>query len=316
MTLNIIHQKEKDGMLFTLEKHQVARHSKKVTSKVWNSFQVVGIVTNGIKNLTNFAQCKNCMRFVQYHLSSTTQLSRHKCDSRTQTTIEQCLRPRVTKENIRTIRDAAAKFIALDIRPFYALEGDGLRDLLLTFAKITKKYGNLTATEIEHLLPLRMTISRHIHDKFLQSKVIMINDFNRALEFLGSFSCTTDIYTDCYKSNSCLGITAFLNLVVNEKIVQKRYVMNLDKLDAVSKTGDVIFEAIKLCFASFQISEEQMIKQIIWVTDRGRNIRNALENCIHSNCYAHIINNIVKYMCEKEPDVKKWLQMVLVLSDL
>lgn len=305
MAINVIHQKEKDGMLFTLEKHQIARHSGKVTSKVWNSFKVVGILTNGVNNITNFAQCKNCMKFVQYNRSSTTQLSRHKCDGWPQFTIEQCLRPRVTKEDITAIRDAAAKFIALDIRPFYALEGDGLKDLLLTFAKITRKYGNLNKLEINRLLPRRLTISRYIHDKFLQSKAMMIDDFQRALEFPGGFSCTTDIYTDCHKSNSYLGITASLNLVVNGKIVHKRYVMNLDKLDAVSKTGEAIFGAIKACFASFQISEEQLTKQIIWVTDRGANIRNALEKCTRLNCYAHILNNIVKYMCDKETDIKK-----------
>lgn len=139
----------------------------------------------------------------------------------------------------------------------------------------------------------------------MQAKAMIIDDFQRALKCPGGFSCTTDLYTDCFKSKSYLGITASLNLLENGKIKQKRYVVNLDELKVVQKTGENISKAIMNCLSSFHITETQMIEQITWVTDRGSNMKTALEKCKRLNCYAHIINNIVKYMCDKEPEVKR-----------
>lgn len=160
--------------------------------------------------------------------------------------------------------------------------------------------------DFDRLFPHRSAVTRHVKSKSMQAKAMMIDDFKRALDCPGGFSCTTDLYTDCFKSRSYLGITASLNLLDNGKIKHKRYVVNLDVINVVEKTGENIFKAITNCLSSFHITEKEIIEKITWVTDRGSNtMKSALEKCKRLNCYAHIINNIVKYMCEKEPDVKK-----------
>lgn len=72
----------------------------------------------------------------------------------------------------------------------------------------------------------------------------------------------------------------------------------MDTVNSLSKTADVIFEEIKSALKTFDVSQEQLQKNIFWTTDRGGNIRSAISNCKRLNCYAHLINNIVKHMCK------------------
>lgn len=306
-TLDKIRECELNGSMITVPRHTTVRQSGKVTSEVWKSFHVVGIKINGEEVMTNFAKCKKCSGYVQFYGSTTTQLKRHRCEN-TQPQINEYMQNRshtnISQNDITEIHNAASKFIALDIRPFSAVDGDGLRTLVWTVAKIARKYRNLTDKDIERLIPHRSTVSRNVSNVSRQAIAMITEDFKRALECPGGFSCTTDLYSDCFKCNTYLGITASLNCLCEGKITQKRYVIHLDKIEEVKKSAANIWKAIKECFNLYKVSEQQIIENITWVTDRGLNIKNALDKCKRMNCYAHIINNIVKYMCEKDSEMK------------
>lgn len=274
----------------------------------------------GKKLMTNYAVCKNCSKYIQFNHSATNQLSRHKCNNgNTQTTISlftdngsssssirnRFLPVKVTREDIMKVRDGVSKFVALDIRPFSAVEGDGLKEMIKSVVEGCNKYENLNDSDVDRLLPSHQTVARHIDVTHLNAKAIMKTDFQKALKFPGGFSCTADEYTDQYKSNVYLGITASLNLIENDKIQRKSYIVHLNKISG--KAGEVIFDAVLKCFAELGVNEDQVVNNIVWVTDRGPNITKAfrIKNATRLNCYAHLINNIVRHMCNDEPQMKK-----------
>lgn len=54
---------------------------------------------------------------------------------------------------------AALEFCYKDIRPFTAVEGSGLIDLLVAVSKLSSKYGQFSADELKKNLPCRNTVS-------------------------------------------------------------------------------------------------------------------------------------------------------------
>lgn len=57
------------------------------------------------------------------------------------------------------ITNAAVKFCYKDMRPFVAIEGKGLNNLLEAVSTLSSKYGKLTAEEIQEILPVANTVS-------------------------------------------------------------------------------------------------------------------------------------------------------------
>lgn len=330
LTVKELSENQKNGSIFVAPKKAFKQKQRKGRiSEVWTFFDLVGMELDGKKHMTNFAMCKRCATYIQFNHSATTQLTRHKCEKydRTQTLCtsfsqeRSCPGPghskqdnlpaKVTQEDIMKVREGCAKFIALDIRPFFAVEGEGFKALLKSIIEICNKYDNLNENDIVRLLPGRLTMARYIEKIEANVKAIMKTDFQKAIDCSGGFSCTADEYTDCYKSNTYLGITASLNFVENGKIQRKSYVVYLNKVP--NKTGSALITAAKDCFADLGVNENQMNNNIVWVTDRGSNIKNAFKDAKRLNCFAHIINNIVREMADNEVTVKKMINDALTL---
>lgn len=163
--MNEISENGKAGLTFLVARRSTARQSRKVTSQVWNSFDIVGVKLDGKEIITNFAKCKQCSGFVQFYGSTTTQLKRHKCDDERQPKIDQVLdittNVTISKDDLLTIRDAAAQFVSLDIRPFSAVNGEGMKKFLLTVAKVARKYKLLADKDFDCLVPNRFAVTRY-----------------------------------------------------------------------------------------------------------------------------------------------------------
>lgn len=206
--------------------------------------------------ITQWVQCGQCSNFLKYNGRTTTGLLKHKCPKKDK---DQCVLDsffsipekqsenraiKFTKEDRQKIRDGAEKFIVQDIRPFFAIEGNGLRSLLRSAIQIGRKYPSITENDIDNLIPARLTMRRHVEGKAADSKKDITNSFQQAIDSVGGFSCTSDLYTDKYKSISYLGVTAKMNIIENDTIIQKEFIVHLDEFDAEKKNSDAIEKEI------------------------------------------------------------------------
>lgn len=314
-----LRRKKNDSLLDFRPKDNT--NSKRKSSSAWDSFHLIYETTNPNSALDGFVYCIKCNEFVPYNGPTTSQLLRHKCilnqpTIRNQPTIIDSFGPKIrinfSESDTSNMRDAAMQFVVRDIRPFYAVEGDGLRNFCKTMLMIGQKYSLMSDDDIERLIPHRTVITEHVHKKAEEVKRMIMEDFHRALKFPGSFSCTTDLWTVDYRHISYLCLTAHINIFEDGQIRYKKYVYHVDSMDAISKTADVVFKEIRAVLENYGVSEEYMKNRIYWTTDRGGNIRSALSGCKRLNCYAHMLNNIVENVC-KDEETRKTIKRAAAL---
>lgn len=290
------------------------RQGPALTSSAWQKFYVLTLKETG-KPVNNWVQCIQCSKFLKYNGRTTSNLNNHTCSEKNkkQITINSFANfastthqgsIKFTEFDKQVIRDGAEKFIVKDLRPFFALEGDGLRSFLRAAIQIGKRYPCITENDIDRLIPSRRTMKRHVDEKSGYCIDLIKMDLKKAIDTVGGFGCTTDLYTDRYSHKSFLAITVKLNIFENDCISQKEYVIHLDEIVCETKKAENIRKEIILIFSKFDISEEQLNEKTTWITDRGGNIRNALSSSERYNCFAHLINNIVERMCMKVSVVK------------
>lgn len=68
----------------------------------------------------------------------------------------------------------------------------------------------------------------------------------------------------------------------------------------MQKTADVLYDEIKEQLNSFNVTEIDLIEKVTFITDRGTNIKSALESrgVNRLSCFAHLVNNLVGKMCK------------------
>lgn len=125
-------EREIQNMLSSNELEKVCRDKfgvKRFKSEVWGKYHIL-INPSEDKIVSNYVSCINCNKLVKYFSSSTTSLQRHTCDTEikittffhTTNTQNKC---KISRSDMKKIREAAVKLIAKDLRPFIAIEGDG-----------------------------------------------------------------------------------------------------------------------------------------------------------------------------------------------
>lgn len=310
MSIEDILSLDKANQIMMKMKHEYDRkNANKIKSKVWQLFTLIFDKRDN-KLIENYVRCQRCSKFVAYNGVTTSKLLNHKCQNLSQPTIQGFLSisnnngAKFSKNDIDAVRDAAAKFVVKDIRPFYAVEGEGLQDLIKTIAKINRKHPNLSDADIERLIPSRKVVRSHVDVKGILAQEIIKKDLVRAIETTGGFCLMIDLYTDKFKSNSYLGMVAKLNFIEGDEIYRRVYVLNLDVMRSVQKRGEEVRNEIIKILKKFDLTEQHMIENITWITDRGGNIRVALEKCVRINCFSHLINNLVEHMCKHVKPVK------------
>lgn len=200
--------------------------------------------------------------------------------------------------DIEAVRNASVKFVVQDLRPFLAIEGDGLLDLLITMAQIGSRYPQLSKEEIQKIIPSRRIVKRHAEIKANTMAETIVKLFRESLGFPGGFACTVDIWTETHTHTSYLGMTSHLTVLQDNKIVRHIFAFHCNIIKKT--TGDDIYNEIVRIFETFNVQKQEIDEKITFVSDRGRNIVNALSKSTRLNCYAHLINNLVRSMCEIE----------------
>lgn len=74
---------------------------------------------------------------------------------------------KITEQDKKLVKKSCLKFIIKDIRPMYAVEGDGLTELLSTFTSVGKNYGTLSASQISEFLAHPTTVILNFFSLFV-----------------------------------------------------------------------------------------------------------------------------------------------------
>lgn len=286
-----------------MEYHEtLTKDSKSVKSLVWKNFKrMLNFESNEL--VANFVICIHCNQFVLFHGNTTTQLQRHqrKCSSKPSNQ-DKNDKPRITFKlaELSDLRDAAAKFVIKDCRPFYAIEGDGLLDLCTEIGRLASRHPKITKQDYKKALPSRNTLTTHVTSLAEKANSIIGTALRDAIQNSGRFSVTTDLGTEQYNSTSLLSLTAHILREGEFGLYLDVFTIDVHNMQTISHTGENIRYALLQIFSQHGISEDEVKKHVVFVTDRGPNIRLAVSDFENEPCTAHLYNNVVGTMIDTD----------------
>lgn len=281
--------------------------SRRITSIAWNTFYEIeddsGTV---IKDHVCCLQCKKVYKFQQ--INGTSKLISHQTS---------CLRKCIDEfpkasENGRTrdnkymsdlspedrmmLTNACAQLIVRDMRPINALYGHGTRSLLKSYAYICIKYNAIKNDPLDYL-PTHRTVAAKVISQYDRVKLaltpILHESFSEAGQ-AGGAVCL-DLWTDNYRKVSYMGVT--IHFIDNKFKLHARVIANKALCPNRSKTGQYVKEVLTGILAEYGIDVNS--KMITFVTDRGSNIKKALEHNTRLNDAPHFMHNTVKNLLKE-----------------
>lgn len=156
------------------------------SSNVWEVFQsIIDETTEPKRIVSNFVKCSCCSQFLTYNGQTTTVLLRHmsKCGNHQPSILKFLVSKKsiTFKEiDIASVREAAMKFVVKDLRPFYAIEGDGLNELCKTMLQLGQKYPTMSDHDFANIMPSRTTVARDVVKKSNDVRNIISKDLRNA----------------------------------------------------------------------------------------------------------------------------------------
>lgn len=280
---------------------------RKVTSEVWNQFYQLFEVENN-NDIKGWFLCLLCHQPVENKFAGSTTLffrhRKHCLNVKQQKPINEFFHAKVTKtvENTKisakyltAMKEGAARFICDDLRPYASVEGSGLFQLISAAVDIGKSYPMITVEDMKRALPGRRTVQRTIEEKLPSVKAMISMVLLDALATCDGFACTVDLWTDKFRQKSYLAMTAHVNQV-DKSIVHKRLVIGFREIEAESQTSEIVLQHMYEILVDYGLTTKQIEEKVDFVSDRGSQFM-AMHCIRRSNCFAHMINNIVKAIC-------------------
>lgn len=274
--------------------------SKKKQGRLWKTYD--RIFTKNEEEVLGFVFCRNCRRVSKYDSKKgISNLNDHsdKCNQQPRRT----LRAYVTRTNSighddkKMLCVAAIAASVKDTRPFNLTEGSGVSDLIHFAWNMGARLGAISKEELLRTLPDPTTVSRNVNRLSTECKQKLKSKLQKVLQSGTTLALTTDIWQDKYKRMSYLCITLHYFDEIKGELLD--FILTMCPLEAGRKKDNIYLR---------QIIEEKLIEyglldvreNLVFVSDRGGNIRLALINYTRLNCFPHFLHNIVKYACSVE----------------
>lgn len=285
-----------------------------VKSNVWVDFRRILVpndsMPHGRELVTNFVWCLHCQATVAYHGSTTTRLLDHqkKCPKRPFDKVNEESKATINfkLDELANLKAAAAEFIVLDMRPYFAIEGKGILSLIYAGIQMGLKYPRITLADLRKALPTRNTVVAKVSEMAEKGKSLLTRKLRNAINVSGKIAATTDLWTEPHNSTAILALTVHFFTIEGATIKLETYTADLRKIDAHSITGAIIKDAIFEMFADFGVTGDEVREYVCMVTDRGSNMLAAISELDSERCLAHLCNNVVGHML-KVPEVKEIL---------
>lgn len=279
--------------------YSVRTPTSKKRSDVWKSLNE--IFDDKENKLVNFVACSYCSTALRYDSKKlgNNHLKSHIDNHRATTSISRFLKreKEFSSADKRTVLESFIDFVTLDLRPFNSVNGTGMVKLLHTFMKLGSMYGCLEQEAIQRVLPCVSTISRNIESMANQKMSALRDELKSVLLNGQTIAITVDLWQDKYKRISYLGMTSHYYIERNNATALHDKIVCMKPLEpGVTKNANFIRQQIQSKLENLHIND--FIDQIAFVTDRGSNIRKALNEMQRINCFPHFLNNIVKVACQ------------------
>lgn len=111
---------------------------------------------------------------------------------------------------------------------------------------------------------------------------------------IGKIGIAVDLWSDKFRNIHYMGMVVHY-ILWNEETQTSNLVscvLKLEEMDVgVPKTADVVHEHIVAVLNEFDLHEKT--DQIVFISDRGKNIVNACDGYQRNSCIDHFINNVV-----------------------
>lgn len=231
--------------------------NNRLKSPVWSKFHEIFDAND--KKIERFYYCIACSNVVWNPMGkgNTVYLLRHKC---VQTNciskyLPPCKRLKFDDNDKKSVYQASAKFVSLDLRPFRAIEGGGLNDLLVAAMQLGKKYPFMTEDDLKKIIPSSTTIRQIVKNNANSTRELIKISLRKVVETIGAIGCTVDLWTDDFAHLSYISVVVhFFETNGDTKIEYKKFIIYLNTIDAVSKTGEAIRAKITNVFNDYELS--------------------------------------------------------------
>lgn len=266
-------------------------------SDVWKVF---GVVLDSDGNSTGYVQCSKCELLMKYDSKKTgsSSLSRHILNCAQTTTTTQGQQQSMTKflaKNVplktkQAVTEKCVYMCAKDIRPFYFVQGEGFLELAQELINVGATHGRVAASSV---LPSPNRVATHCRDLAEEKREEFAKQVKEILNKGGKVGMSTDMWTDDFKKIHYLSITCHY-VTEDFELIGKNLTTAKFPVDE-KKTGDNIKrELVKLLVTKFGF-DPLSLKDIVWVTDQGPNVVNALRSYVRHDCMDHVLNTVLRH---------------------
>lgn len=116
-------------------------------------------------------------------------------------------------------------------------------------------------------------------------------------------SIALDGWMDSCRRIAYFGLTIHFITSANNKLTLNDRVLVIRELSNEHKTGAYLKSKVLEYMMEFELLD-YMEKKIVFVSDRGKNITNSLDSFNSAHCFAHLMNNTVAKVLEKDKKIK------------
>lgn len=178
-----------DNINFLTQQETSTNETQFIKSSVWNDYRRM-LIRSEQHLIENLVWCFHCKTFVAYYGSTTSFLLTHsrKCPNRplgeNETNSESKIAFKL--DDLKQMREAAAKFVIRDLRPYAAIEGEGLLDLMYSAVELGRKYPRMTKSDLKRARPTRNTLKPYVHGIADEGKKLISRKIRHAIDTTGT----------------------------------------------------------------------------------------------------------------------------------
>ncbi|CAM4672842.1 unnamed protein product [Leuciscus chuanchicus] len=190
----------------------------------------------------------------------------------------------------QAVTEKCVYMCAKDIRPFYFVQGDGFLELAQELINVGATRGRVAASSV---LPSPNTVATHCRNLAEEKREELAKQVKEILNKGGKVGMSTDMWTDDFRKIHYLSITCHY-VTEDFELIGKNLTTATFPVDE-KKTGDNIKrELVKLLVTKFGF-DPLSLKDIVWVTDQGANVVNALRSYTRLDCMDHVLNTVLRH---------------------
>lgn len=291
---------EIDNIDFLTNQETFHQDSGYIRSAAWLDFRRMLIRDPNVL-IENLVWCIHCKEMVPYLGTTTTRLLEHsrKCKDRPlYVTGDGDGEAKITFKlnELKQLRDAAAKFVVKDLRPFVAVEGDGLLDFLFSAVQLGLKHPQMNKADLRKAIGTRNTCMNRVRELGAAGTELITRKIRHSIQVCGKFAVTADLWTEPHMSNNFLGVTVHFFTVEEAAIKLEAFTAEMREIQEMSTTGRVVQNAIYDVLGGIGVTDQEVRDYMHLVTDRGSNMLSAASAFDSSACVAHLFNNVISHM--------------------